>query len=93
MEVLLAYEEALRGKVFFKVFVDAFGAGEKERLMMFPARISEAFMEEVVNAAGGERVDTSAIGAGIRNADYLLGRYIFELKAMLRRTPLDCRSK
>jgi hypothetical protein len=79
-EVLLAYEEALRGKLFFKVFPDAFGAGERGRVVMLPARISESFMDEVIIAAGGERLDTSGIGEGVRNADYLLGRYIFELK-------------
>jgi hypothetical protein len=79
-EVLLAYEEALRGKTFFKVFVDDFGAGEKSRPRMLPARISEAFMDKVITAAGGERVDTTGIGPGVRNADYILGRYLFELK-------------
>ncbi len=79
-EVLLAYEEALRGRLFFKVFSDSFGSGEKDRKMMLPARISESFMDEVIIAAGGERVETSGIAEGVRSADYLLGKYIFELK-------------
>jgi hypothetical protein len=78
--VLEAFEEALRGRIFFKVFVDAFGSGSKDRQMMLPARITEKFIDEVVLKAGGKRLNIADIAPGVRNADYLLGRYIFELK-------------
>ncbi|KQB57127.1 hypothetical protein AE621_22460 [Acidovorax sp. SD340] len=78
--VLEAFKEALRGRVFFKVFIDTFGSGSKDRQTMLPARITEDFIDEVIIKAGGARLDTAGITPGIRNADYLLGRYIFELK-------------
>ncbi|MTV39334.1 hypothetical protein [Duganella radicis] len=79
-EVLRAYEEALRGRIFFKAWLDGLGGDGKSRQLLLPARINEDFMDKVIVRAGGERVDTSQLGSGIRNADYLLGRYIFELK-------------
>jgi len=78
--VLKAFEEALQGRMFFKVFVDTFDSGSKDRQVMLPARITEKFIDEVILKAGGMRLDTAGIAPGIRNADYLLGRYIFELK-------------
>lgn len=78
--VLKAFEEALRGRIFFKVFIDTFGSGSKDRQMMLPARITEGFIDEVILKAGGKRLDIANIAPGVRNADYLLGRYIFELK-------------
>lgn len=79
-EVLQAYEEALRGRIFVGIWPDGLGTDGKSRQLLLPARITEKFMDKVIVRAGGERVDTSKLGSGIRNADYLLGRYIFELK-------------
>jgi hypothetical protein len=64
----------------FKVFADGFGAEDKGHKVMLPARITEQFMDDVIRNAGGQRLDNSGIKAGLRNADYLFGRYIFELK-------------
>jgi hypothetical protein len=79
-EILAAYEQAQRGKIVFKIFPDGLHGEGKSRQMMVPARITEQFIDKVVAQAGGKRIDTSSLAFGERSADYLLGRYAFELK-------------
>ncbi len=79
-EIFAAYEQAARGKIVFKIFPDGFDSGRKNRQLMAPARITEQFIDKVVVQAGGKRIDTSSLAPGERSADYLLGRFAFELK-------------
>jgi len=79
-EVWDAFMEARRGHLFFRVFSHHFGAGDMEFRPILPARITEAFMDQVIEDAGGRRLREEEKRAGIRNADYLLGDFIFELK-------------
>lgn len=79
-EILAAYEQAQRGKIVFKIFPGGLHGEGKSRQMMVPARITEQFIDKVVAQAGGKRIDTSSLASGERSADYLLGRYAFELK-------------
>ena len=74
------YQYAKSGKIFFRVFPHHFGAGDKELSRFRPARITEAFMDDMIARAGGRRVDGEGIRQGIKNADYVLGDFIFELK-------------
>jgi len=79
-EVWEAFAEARRGHLFFRVFPDHFGAGNREFRPILPARITESFMDRVIEDAGGRRLREEEKQTGIRNADYLLGDFIFELK-------------
>jgi len=79
-EVWEAFMEARRGHLFFRVFSDHFGAGNRKFRPIFPARITETFMDLVIEDAGGRRLREEEKQTGVRNADYLLGDFIFELK-------------
>jgi hypothetical protein len=79
-EVWAAFQSARQGRIFFKVFPDHFGARDKAFKPMMPARIGEIFMDRVIEDAGGRRLCAEENEPGARSADYLLGRFIFELK-------------
>ncbi len=79
-EVWEAYLQARSGQVFFRVFPSHFGAGDKDLRPILPARITEGFLDRVIDDAGGQRLREEEKRPGVRNADYLIGRFIFELK-------------
>ena len=82
-EVWDAYQETLStGKIAFKVFSNHFRTGRKREHRLIPARVTEQFIDKVVSEAGGRRLNPAEIGITQRNADYLLGEYIFELKEL-----------
>jgi len=63
------------------VFPKHFGAGSDLHLPIRPPRVTEEFMDRVVVAVGGERLD--ADGA-TRIADYRIDDWVFELKDLQR---------
>jgi len=80
-ELWEAYRRAASSReIIFKIFPHHFGAGDKRERSLSPARLTEGFIDRVVAEAGGRRLTPEEIGTGQRNADYLLGDYIFELK-------------
>lgn len=80
-EVWEAYQKAKRGEIFFKIFPDHFMAGKNEPMsILLPARVSELFMDEVIKNAGGRRLNENERPPGSKNADYLFGNFVFELK-------------
>lgn len=79
-EVWDAFQYARSGRIFLKVFPQHFGAGDPQFQWMRPARITEAFIDQVVVDAGGRRLSKDERGNGEKNADYLIGRFVFELK-------------
>ena len=82
-EVWEVYQETLStGKISFKVFSNHFRTSRKREHLLTPARVTEQFIDNVVLEAGGRRLNSAEIGTAQRNADYLLGEYIFELKEL-----------
>ncbi len=79
-EVWAAYVLAQQEGIFFKVFPEHFGAGRDGPPLIRPARISESFMTEVIQDAGGRRLVEDSSAQATLNADFLLGDYVFELK-------------
>lgn len=79
-EVWEAYEHAKQGEIFFRVFPDHFDVGNKKNRPILPIRITEEFMDNVINNAGGSRFSAKEKVNGKKNADYLLGDFILELK-------------
>ncbi len=81
-EVLDAYNLAKRGQVVLMVFTDNW-IGFKNSPPVLVPRITEKFMDGVIQEAGGNRLEYDLIeGNKARNADYILGDYIFELKIL-----------
>ena len=79
-EVWEAYQLALKGKPVTKVFPEHFQAGNKNAKYLLPAKITEQFIDQVVSDAGGRRLTEDEKKSGVKNADYLIGEYVFELK-------------
>jgi hypothetical protein len=79
-EVWDAYQYAEEGNIFFRVFPDHFGAGKTGIKPICPGRITEHFMDSVIEEAGGRRLRENEKKPGFRNADYIVGDFIFELK-------------
>lgn len=79
-EVWEAFRSAQKGQLLFKVFPDCFLSGDKNDKPVLPARITEKFMDYVVVDAGGRRFSEEEKRTGIKNADYLIGGFVFELK-------------
>jgi len=75
-----AYQYAKQGKIFFHVFHEHFGVGNQHLRPIRPIRITEKFMDKVISDAGGRRLTVKEKADGKKNADYLLGEFIFELK-------------
>lgn len=76
-----AYHTARSGGVFFEEFPDTFGPRRKSETMVFSPAIDEAFVDRVIERAGGHRLsDEEADQQQSRNADYLLDNYVLELK-------------
>ncbi len=79
-EVWEAFQYARKGKIYFKVFPEHFGSGDKKEKPILPAKITEEFIDQVVVDAGGRRLSEQEKRSGVRNADYLIGDFVFELK-------------
>ena len=79
-EVWEAYQSAVMGDLIFKVFPEHFQAGDKNAKHLLPAKITERFIDDVVSDVGGRRLTEAEKKSGVRNADYLIGDFIFELK-------------
>lgn len=79
-EVWEAFQQAQGGRLFFQEFPDQFGAGNRKFRPILPARITEDFIDHVIEDAGGRRLREDEKRRGIQNADYLIGKFIFELK-------------
>lgn len=75
-----AYQHAKQGKIFFLVIPEHFSTGNKKLPPILPIKITEEFMDNVINDAGGSRFPLEARIEGKKNADYLLGEFILELK-------------
>ena len=54
-EVWEAYQSAANGDLVFKVFPEHFQAGDKGAKYLLPAKITEHFIDTVVDEAGGRR--------------------------------------
>jgi hypothetical protein len=84
-EVWQAYQYAENGKTVLRIFPDHFGAGNEafsEHFKYFrPLRITESFIDRVIQEAGGRRFSEINVN-DMKNADYLIGDYIFELKTL-----------
>jgi len=75
-----AYDVALRRGSWIEVFPDHFASGKKGINIRAP-RIDEQFVDRVIQDAGGRRLTTEEkANERIRNADYLLGNHVVELK-------------
>lgn len=81
-EVVAAYKEAQGGKVVFRARTDQMPMATKGRLPFMRApRIGELFLDKVVNRAGGRRLTPDEADAQHnRNADYIIGDSVIELK-------------
>ncbi len=79
-EVWDAYQYAKEGNIFFSIFPDHFAAGNKDNIPIRPVLITEFFMDTVVKGAGGRRLTSEEIAVGNKNADYIIGDFVFELK-------------
>lgn len=79
-EIWDAYQLALNGDIVFKVLPEHFPAGDKNAKYLLPARITETFIDQVVSDAGGRRLTEDEKKEGVKNADYLIGSFVFELK-------------
>lgn len=81
-EVLDAYNLARQGQVVLIVSTDNW-IGFKDSPPVFVPRITEKFMDGVIQEAGGSRLEyDNNEGNKARNADYILGDYILELKIL-----------
>ncbi|WP_428307065.1 hypothetical protein [Lacipirellula sp.] len=69
--------EARRNGVSMKVFPRHFGSGPDALPLLLPPRVTEQFIDRVVEDVGGTRLDTDNLN---RIADYQIGEWIFELK-------------
>ncbi len=71
-----AYKSAQRDGIYFRVFPDNFSPGKNGIPPMSAPRITEKFMDCVVEDAGGRRI---SVGQN-RTTDYLLDDWLLELK-------------
>jgi hypothetical protein len=79
-EVWEAYQYAKGGNIFFHIFPDHFDAGKSGIKPICPGRITENFIDSVIEESGGRRLGEKEKKPGFRNADYIIGDFIFELK-------------
>jgi len=75
-----AFQVAKRDGFYWRVFPDTFGPGEKRSGQYFSPAVGEEFMDRVIANAGGRRLTQEGRSVQNRNADYLLERWVFELK-------------
>ena len=78
-EFLSLYEQAIRSGAAIKIFPRQWPRNGRDYLPILPIQISEAFIDRVVNRAGGVRLTEDGIR---RMADYRIGNWIFELKEL-----------
>lgn len=76
-EFLALYESAQAGHDALKVFPQNFGAGRNGIPAIRPPRVTEEFIDRVVEDVGGARLATDDVN---RKADYRIGDWLFELK-------------
>jgi len=80
-DVLNAYVTAQVEGHWIKAFPDHFAAGKKGIAPMRPPRVGEAFVDQVVEKAGGRRLSPAETNyQATRNSDYLIDDFIYELK-------------
>jgi len=81
-EVVAAYKEAQGGKAVLRARTDQMPMATKGRLPFMKApRIGELFLDRVVHRAGGRRLTSDEADAQhSRNADYIVGDSVIELK-------------
>lgn len=72
-----AYKSAERDGLFFRVFPDHFAPGLNRIPPIRAQRVTEKFIDRVVEDIGGRRLDCDDQN---RTADYLLDDWLFELK-------------
>ena len=79
----VAYKKAKSGDIFFTYFLDEdFLYSRKSGISpMLPPRITETFIDEVIQEAGGHRLsEEEANPDETRNPDYRIENYLIELK-------------
>lgn len=81
-DVWSAYQKACAGEVFWLETFDAPPMSTKDKpLYLAPPRLSEQFVDRVVETAGGRRLTTvEAAEFKAKNADYILDDFVMELK-------------
>ena len=81
-EVWDAYAQAEQGEVFFDIELESPAICTKgQELWGTGPELSETFVDSLIEDAGGHRVTAEeADDFKIKNADYVLGRCVFELK-------------
>lgn len=80
-EVWEDYLSAVAGEVVVRVFPEHLVLEHVKGQRFLPLQITEDFFDEVIVAAGGRRI-SELLPADQRNADYLLGETVFELKTL-----------
>jgi len=75
--MLEAYEAAVSTGSAFRVFPNNFAPGKGGIPAILPMRITEPFVDQVVDDIGGERIPTDDEN---RIVDYLSGDWLFELR-------------
>jgi hypothetical protein len=78
-DFLALYEEAIRSGAAIKIFPRQWPRSAGGHLPILPIQTSEAFVDRVVERAGGVRLTEDGIR---RMADYRIGNWIFELKEL-----------
>jgi len=79
-DVWTAYQTAVSRGFWIKIFPDHFASG-KRKIMITGPRIGEAFVDKIINRAGGRRLTAEERNnEKTRNADYIIGNYLIELK-------------
>ncbi len=94
-EVWEAYRKAKEGQLFFIVIIDDdFMFSRKGGICpMLPPRITETFIDKVIEKAGGHRLSKSEADPDkIKNPDYKIGNYLLELKD-LQKEGLDVETR
>ncbi len=82
-DIWAAYQEALRVGFSFRAFMDGITGDRKDPMVPRVPRITEKFVDSVIERAGGRRLTPEECNHELtRNADYLLDDRILELKIL-----------
>jgi hypothetical protein len=83
-EVWKGYQQAKEQGIFFRAFFQSMIVDDKDEPMLaLMPRLTESFMDTVVERAGGHRLTAEETNfEQSRNADYLLDDCVFELKIL-----------
>jgi len=81
-EVWEAYKEAAQNGLYWLECLDALPMTRKEKALWGAGpRLDESFVDELISNSGGSRVTREEAGDfAEKNADYILGAYVLELK-------------